>query len=83
MADLSGRIAHIYTTAGTALDGDRTETVEEQVGKTATGRSFRKVAVPQEYLDGQIQGYQSNLEAAYTETDWQLEKQFGNVVPVE
>jgi hypothetical protein len=57
--------------------------VAERVGETVTGRPFRKVAVPQEYLDGQIQGYQSNMETAYTETDWQLEKQFGNVVPAE
>lgn len=83
MADLSGKKAHIYTTAGTVLDGDRTETVAERVGETVTGRPFRKVAVPQEYLDGQIQGYLSNMETAYTETDWQLEKQFGNVVPAE
>ncbi len=83
MAELSGRKAYIYTTAGTALDGDRTETVEERVGETVTGRPFRKVAVPQEYLDGQMQGYQSNMETAYTETDWQLEKQFGNVVTPE
>ncbi|MFO8155667.1 MAG: hypothetical protein ACQERR_04725 [Pseudomonadota bacterium] len=83
MADLSGKQAHIYTTADSVLDGDRTETAVENVGETITGRPFRKVVVPQEYLDGQIKGYQANMETAYTETDWQLEKQFGNVVPSE
>lgn len=82
MAELSGEMVHIFTTASSALDGDKTETVKEHVGETVTGRPFRMVVVPKEYLEGQVRGYEGNMETAYTVTDWNLERQFGNVVNV-
>jgi hypothetical protein len=79
MADLSGETVRIYTTAQTNLDGDRTSTLREGVGETATGRPVRLVEVPKEYQEGQIRSYQTNMESAFTPHDWKLERQFGNV----
>ncbi|SFD22826.1 hypothetical protein SAMN05660831_01155 [Thiohalospira halophila DSM 15071] len=79
MADLSGETARIYTTAQPVLDGERTRTLREGVGETATGRPVRLVEVPREYQEGQINAYLSNMEAAYSPHDWKVERQFGNV----
>ena len=79
MASLSGVTARIYTTAKSHLDGDRTVTLREEVGETATGRMVRLVEVPREYQRGQLNAYLTNMEAAYTPHDWKVERQFGNV----
>ncbi|MBD3609174.1 MAG: hypothetical protein HUJ30_01360, partial [Gammaproteobacteria bacterium] len=73
----------IYTTAGYVLDRPSTEVVNSKIGTTISGHSFRLVAVPNDEVTVQVSQYLNNMERAYTEQDWRIETQFGNVIPLE
>ena len=73
----------IYTTATYSLDLDSTEVVNSRVGTATNGRSFRLVSIPNDNLNAQLAQYVTHMERAYSEHDWKIEIQFGNVIPIE
>lgn len=72
----------MYTTALDMYDLDSTICLDYKIGQTASGRAVRHVSIDADDLLQQQNVYVANLESAFTEHDWKIEIQFGNVIPL-